>query len=398
MIKKNFYLLTFIVFAILPGLGKAQVISTVAGTFNGDGYSARSIGLNPVGAVTDSLGNMYIAVPDRHVVMKLSVAGVFSTVAGTGVYGFKGDNGPAIAAQLRSPWKVAVDKAGNVFIADNLDNRIRKVTPAGIITTVAGNGGAGFSGDGGQAIYARMQGPADLAIDGSGNLFVADYVNRRVRKIAPNGIISTVAGSGVSGRGGDGGSAKLAQLGFVTGISVNSRGELFIADNTNSTVRKMDVNGIISTVAGSGVKGFSGDGGDANLAAFNAINGVAADKLGNIYIADAYNNRVRKINASGVVTTVAGTGGGSFSGDNGAATAAQMYRPSAIAIDKSGNLLISGNFRVRKVTISTGIITTMAGNGTGGYCGDNGPVTKAQMYHPVAVAVDKACNMFFVDR
>jgi sugar lactone lactonase YvrE len=306
--------------------------------------------------------------------------------------------GPGASAQLKNPWKVAVDTKGNVYIADNLDNRIRKVSPTGIITTIAGNGQSGFSGDGGQAIYARLQGPAGLAVDAAGNIFIADYVNRRVRKIATTGIITTVAGSGIAGNGGDNGPATAAQIGYISGIALNNAGELFIADNTNSKVRKVGTNGIITTVAGNGVQGFSGDGGLATAAMFSAINAVAVDKLGNLFIADSYNNRIRKVNASKIVSTVAGTGGGGFSGDGGLATSAQMYRPTSVAIDLAGNVLISGNFRVRKLTVSSGIITTVAGNGTGGYCGDGGPVTKAQLYHPVALTIDGSGNTFIVDR
>ncbi len=399
MIKNySLFLAVLCALTILPGGAKSQIITSVVGNFNSDGYGPTSIGLNPVGEVLDAAGNMYIAVPDRHIVLKLSAAGTFSTLAGTGISGYSGDNGLAKSAQLRNPWKVAVDAAGNVLIADNIDNRIRKVTPAGIITTIAGNGRGGWSGDGGLATSACLQGPVAVALDASGNMFIADYANRRVRKVTTAGIISTVAGNGVSGIGGDNGPGTSAQLGFVSAITFNNSGELLIADNPNGKVRKLNKSGIITTAAGIGGLGFSGDGGLATLAKFNAINGLAVDKSGNLFICDTYNSRIRKVNTSGIVTTVAGTGANGFGGDGGLATAAQMYRPRNVAVDLSGNLLISGSFKIRKVTVSTGIITTMVGNGSGGYCGDNGSVTKAQIYHPVGVAADGAGNVFVVDR
>ncbi|MEO6723210.1 MAG: T9SS type A sorting domain-containing protein [Ferruginibacter sp.] len=397
MIKKYFYSLA-ILFTIFQSALNAQTINTLVGTFTGDGYNATSIGLNPVGQAMDAAGNLYIAVPDRHVVVKLSTAGIYSTVAGTGIYGFKGDGGPATSALLKNPWKVAVDGSGNIYIADNYDHRIRKVSSSGIITTIAGNGAPGFSGDGGPATAAKINGAVAVEVDGSGNLFIADYVNRRVRKITPAGIISTVAGNGVSGRGGDNGPAKSAQLGYVSAIALNSAGEIFIGDNTFGIVRKVDANGIITTVAGTGTYGFSGDGGLATVAKFNAINGVAVDRSGNIFIADTYNNRIRKVNTSGIVTTLAGTGGTGFTGDGKAATTADIKAPRNVAVDNAGNVLISSNFRVRQVTVSTGIINTIAGNGSGGYCGDNGPVTKSQIYHPVGVAADGSGNIYIVDR
>jgi hypothetical protein len=398
---KNYLCIAAIAAAtLLPTKGEAQIINTLAGGYNGDGLSAKAIGIKPVGQALDALGNMYIAVPDKHVVMKLSAAGIYTTFAGNGVWGFSGDGGSATAAQLKNPWNVAVDGMGNIFIADNHDNRIRKVTPAGIISTIAGNGLAGFSGDGGAAVSAKINGPVGVVADTYGNVFIADYVNRRVRKVSASGIITTIAGNGTAGTAGDGGEARLAQLGFVAGIAINSIGEIFVADNTYAKIRKVSVSGIITSIAGNGKSGFSGDGGIATAATFNAINSVAADKLGNLFIADTYNYRVRKVNVDGIVSTVAGNGGGAFdgSGDGGAATSAQIYRPSFLAVDALGNILISTNFQIRKVTTGTGIINTIAGNGTGGYCGDGGPTAKAQFYHPVGVFEDSTGNTFLVDR
>ncbi|MEO6547417.1 MAG: T9SS type A sorting domain-containing protein [Ferruginibacter sp.] len=396
---KNYLNLILIFFISVSSFHvKAQVINTVAGGFNGGGLRDTLLGINAVSQTVDAAGNMYIAVPDRHIVMKLSASGVYTTLAGNGVYGFGGDGGLATSAQLRNPWNIAVDAAGNVFIADNYDNRIRKVTPSGIITTVAGNGIAGFSGDNGLATSAKISGPTTVLTDTAGNIYISDYVNRRVRKVAPNGIIITIAGNGTAGTAGDGGLATLAQLGFVSGISRNSKGEIFIADITYSKIRKVDTAGIITTVAGTGTTGFTGDGGPATSATFNAINGVTVDKLGNIFIADSYNNRIRKINVAGIITTVAGNGGAGFTGDWAAATSAQVYRPVNIAFDTAGDLLITSSYRVRKVTNATGIIKTIAGSGSGGYCGDGGQISAAQFYHPAGITADLFGNIFLVDR
>lgn len=399
MIKLKFlFILAIVSSSIFSLVGKAQIITSIAGGFNGDGYGATAIGNNTISQVTDAAGNIYIAVPDKHIVMKLSTNGIYSTVAGNGIYGFSGDGGLATAAQLKNPWNVAVDAAGNVFIADNYENRIRKVATNGIITTIAGTGKGGFSGDGGLATAAKLMGPVAVLTDAAGNIYIADNANRRVRKITTNGIINTIAGTGVAGTTGDGGQAILARLGFLSAIALNAAGELFIADNTYHIVRKVAVNGIISRVAGTGASGFSGDGGLATAAKFNAINGVTTDLSGNIYISDTYNNRVRKVASNGIITTIAGTGGGGFSGDGALAKLAQLYRPTNVAIDPAGNLLISSNFRIRKLTVSSNIINTIAGNGSGGYCGDGGSVSLAQFYHPVGLAVDQTGNIFFADR
>ncbi|MCW3094164.1 MAG: hypothetical protein JWP81_5233 [Ferruginibacter sp.] len=399
MIKRK-YLLVLTIFSctFFSFAAKGQIINTLAGGFNGNGLRDTLTGINAVSQAMDAAGNMYIAVPDRHLVMKLAPTGIYSVLAGNGIYGFSGDGGQATAAQLRNPWNVAVDALGNVFIADNYDNRIRKVAPTGVITTFAGNGSAGFSGDGGPAISAKLSGPVAVITDKPGNVFIADYVNRRVRKVAPTGIITTMAGNGTAGTAGDSGPATAAQLGYVSGVSINVAGEIFIADINYNKIRKVDLSGIIRTVAGTGIAGFSGDGGLATAATFNAINGVVADVSGNLFIVDSYNNRIRKVNSAGIVSTVAGNGGAGFSGDWSLATQAQIYRPNNVAVDLNGNLFISSNARVRKVTTSTGIIKTVAGNGSGGYGGDGGPVSKAQFYHPVGVATDRLGNIFFVDR
>jgi sugar lactone lactonase YvrE len=314
---------------------------------------------------------------------------VITTVAGGGAS--LGDNGPAISAQVYSSGGVAVDAAGNLYIADYYDNRVRKVTN-GVITTVAGNGTAGFSGDNGPATSAQLYFPEGVALDSAGNLYITDAGNRRIRKVT-NGVITTLAGNGTLGFSGDNGPATSAQLAGPEGLAVDSAGNLYIADVTNQRIRKVS-NGVITTVAGGGSSGL-GDNGPATSAQVIPA-GVAVDSAGNLYIADFGNGRIRKV-SNGVITTVAG-GGSSGLGDNGPATSAQLSGPSGVAVDAGGNLYIADydNFRIRKVT--NGVITTVAGNGTmPGFSGDNGPATSAQFGFPESVAVDSAGNVYVVD-
>jgi sugar lactone lactonase YvrE len=324
--------------------------------------------------------------------------GVISTVAGNGTWGYSRDGGPATSAQLYYPYGVAVDTAGNLFIADYFNKRVRKVTPGGVISTVAGNGTWGFSGDGGPANSAQLSGPYGVAVDTPANMFIADSNNNRIRKVTPGGVISTVAGNGTSGFSGDGGPANSAQLSSPYGIAVDAAGNLFIADYGNQRIRKVTPGGIISTVAGNGTSGFSGDGGPANSAQLYNPSGVAVDTAGNLFIADQGNNCVRKVTPGGVISTVAGNGAWGFSGDGGPANSAQLYGPAGVAVDTAGNLFIadSGNQRIRKVTLG-GVISTVAGNGTEGFSGDGGTATSAQLHNPSGVTVDTAGNLFIGD-
>ncbi|MHC4499218.1 MAG: NHL domain-containing protein, partial [Planctomycetota bacterium] len=287
---------------------------------------------------------------------------IITTVAGT-TAGFSGDNGPAIAAQLNQPSGVGVDGVGNIYIADQANDRLRKVIVAtGIITTAAGTT-AGLSGDNGPATAAQLASPVDAAVDTAGNIYIADYNNDRIRKIlAATGIITTVAGT-TSGLSGDSGPATAAQLNNPSGVAVDGAGNVFIADYDNHRIRKViSPTGIITTVAGT-TAGFSGDNGPAGLAQLNRPVRVILDGAGNFYIADQNNHRIRKvIAATGVITTIAGTTQG-FSGDNGLATVAQLSFPSGLAFDNTGDLYIAdtGNSRIRKVVMTTGVITTVAG-------------------------------------
>ena len=484
------------------------IISTIAGTgvagFNGrDSLRATLAQLNnPTGVAVDASGNLYIADAGNNVICKVK-NGFISWVAGSLTAGYSGDSGIATVAKLNNPVRVAVDAVGNLYIADAMNNRVRKVNTNGIISTVAGNGTAGFSGDDGAATLANLNYPFGLVTDTSGNLYISDFYNNRIRKVNSNGIISTVAGNGISGYSGDGGSATSANISLPLGVLTDTNGNLYIADMGNNRVRKVSTNGNISTIAGNGTAGYSGDGGLATSAQLNeassiaidasgnlyiadynnnrirkvdnkgnistvggnglatyyssdgiaAINaelnnptGVATDALGNIYIADATNNRIRKVSNSGVIstlaggnttyaevsnpqgvavdaygnlyfadagnnriakvstsggytTTVVGNGVGTYRGDGGLATSASLYNPTGIAVDTSGNIYIADayNNRIRKVN-TAGIISTVAGNGTAGYSGDGGLATSAELYNPWGITIDNTGNLYIADR
>ena len=310
-----------------------------------------------------------------------------------------GDGGPAVEAKLAWPTGVTVDAAGNLFIADPEDQRIRRVDPSGAISTFAGTGEQGFDGDGGTALLARFSSPTDVEADAAGNLYIADASNNRIRKVNPSGTISTVAGTGERGFGGDGGPAGQAKLAGPGGVAVDAAGNLFIADSSNHRIRKVDPSGIISTVAGTGERGFSVGYGPAVQAMLSFPTGVAVDTAGNLYIADYENRRVRRVDPSGTITTFAGTGEADFfTQEGGQAVQATLSLPHGVAVDSSGNVFIadSGNARIHRVDPS-GIITTVAGTNVQGFTGDGGPATLARVYVPSGVAVDAAGNIFIAD-
>ena len=430
------------------------IITTVVGTGTagntGDGGSAASAQLSvPQYLAVDRSGNLYIADTGNHRVRKVSAAGVISAFAGTGAAGYGGDGGLAISAQLQDPEGVAVDASGNVCIVDSSNNRVREVSAGGVINTVAGNGTNGSTGDGGAATSGQIAGSYGVAVDTAGDLFIAEFYGNKIRKVV-GGIIGTEGGNGVTFSG-DNGPATNAQLASVLGVAADGLGDVFIADNAavreiaatgiittvagngtccgsasgvaaNATavspegvaldgsgnifipdffnvVRKVSTNGTITTVAGNGTSGYSGDGSSATGAELgNPPGGLAVDGAGNIFISDTSNNRIRKVSATGTITTVAGNGTAGFGGDGGLATAAQLSGPQAVAIDGSGNLYIadSGNNRIRKVS-AAGVIMTFAGNGTGGFSGDGGLAVSAQLQVPLGVAVDSAGNVFIAD-
>jgi len=458
------------------------VITTVAGTgndtFSGDNGLAINAGIYPFDIALDSAGNLYIA--DSARIRRVS-NGVITTVAGTGVSGFSGDNGPALSAQLGGVTSIALDKAGSLYIGDRDNFRVRKVSN-GVITTVAGSGPGGngvmgmgpaltasfspcdiaadangniyicdfFSGTT-QKIYNGVistvggvwAGP--LAVDSSGNLFVGSHLGRQpfsgggpiIQEVSTKGVVTTVAGNGSGRFIGDGGPATSAVLSGPLGIAVDTQGDLYIADTDDNAVREV-ANGVITSVAGNegagGGCGSSGDNGPATNAQVYGPNAIAVDSSGNLYVANC--GEIRKVSAgvisavppgnfsnpmgvavdsagdiyvsdsifnpikeivNGVATPVAGKRSQGFSGDGGPATDALLSGPIGITIDSSGNLYIAdtGNNRIRKV--SNGIITTVAGNGTGGFCGDNGLATDARLSSPYGVAVDSSENLYIAD-
>jgi len=382
-------------------ISPAGVITTVAGNgnnaFAGDGGPAIKASLSgPSGVAADSSGKIYITDGGGRVRM-VSTNGTITTIAGNGNYGFYGDGGPATSASLFQPGGVAVDANQNLFIADTQNNRIRRVSVSGVITTIAGNGTAGFSGDGGPATAASLNQPAGVAVDSSGNVFIADYKNGKVRKVSADGRISTVA------------TPTLTFLFMPAGVAVDSSGNLFIADNNMSRVLKLPPGGSLTAVAGVGEVNPAclptqscGDGGPATAAILNRPAGVAVDASGALFVADTRNNRIRKVSPDGIISTVAGNGTYGFSGNGGPATSATLEYPAGVAVDPFGNLFIAdyNNGEIRKVSAS-GIITTIAGPGDfsnhAWSLAYTGPATSAEVYNPSGVAVDLSGNVFFSD-
>jgi cysteine-rich repeat protein len=439
-------------------------VTTVAGNgtvgYSGDGGPATSAQLNlPIGLAVDGLGNLYIADLYNSRIRRVDTAGIITTIAGNGNFGYSGDGGPATSAQLSGPTGVAVDGLGTVYIADNNNFVVRRVDLNGVITTIAGNGTYGYSGDGGPAISAQLNYPLDVALDRVGNVYISDPYNFAIRRVTKAGVITTFAGNGTSGYSGDGAPAKTAQLTYPSQLAVDAVGDVYIGDG-NGTIRRVDTGGVITTVAGTGTAGFSGDGGPATSAQLGAeydgySPGVAVDLLGNVYIADTSNGRVRRVDTTGTIasiagdgtldlgeggaatstqisictpsgvavdasgsvyiaegcfsrvsrvdsnglfTTVAGTGVAGYTGDGGAARNAQLGTPAGVALDGMGNLYITdyGDQRVRRVD-SAGVITTIAGTGIAGYSGDGGPATSAQLNGPSGVAIDGIGNVYIAD-
>jgi len=430
-------------------------ITVVAGSgphgYSGDNGRATNAELyTPQGVAVDGSGNIYIAdtVNERIRVVNTQTApirvanvtiqpGEIATVAGTGAYEYSGDGIPATNAELEYPNGVAVDRSGRIYIADTYNQRIRVVDNNGIISTVAGTGTQGYGGNGGEATKAELNFPNGVAVDGSGKIYVADTYNQCIRVVDNSGIISTVAGTGTQGYGGDGGPATKAELDNPVAIALDGSGNLYIADLDNQRIRVVNTGtkaitvanatvqpGDIATVAGTGTQGYSGDSGPGTKAELDNPNGVTVDGSGNLYIADTDNQRIRVVNTArnsvavanitiqaGDMATVAGNGTLSYAGDGESAVGASLYDPEDVAIDAMGNVFIADldNQRVRvvntgtkaitvaNVTIQPGNIATVAGTGTQGYSGDSGPATKAELYNPVAIALDSSGNLYIAD-
>jgi trimeric autotransporter adhesin len=327
-------------------------------------------------------------------------AQTINTIAGSALSGYGGDGGQATAASLQDPIGVAVDATGNLYIGDYGNNRVRKVNTSGIISTIAGIGYAGYSGEGGQATAAEIDGPGGLALDTLGNVYITELSGERVQKVdVSSGIITNFAGDGVGNFGGDGGSATAANLNYPTGVAFDAKGNLYIADDINNRVRIVDTSGIINTYAGNGTFGYGGDGGPATAAELESPTGLVADAAGNLYFGDQQNARVRLVNTSGIISTYAGSGTVGYTGNTGPATAAELDHPEEVALDASGNLYIDdeGNDEIRMVSPS-GTITRFAGIPTiGGFSGDGGLATAAELSGPQGVCVDNSGNIYIGD-
>lgn len=378
--------------------------------FSGDGGPAAEASFSsPIGISAAPNGTIFIADSKNHRIRRVSAAtGIITTVTGTGTAGFSGDNGPATQASLSSPQGVLYHD-GDLWIADTNNHVVRKVDgDTGVITTVAGSGIPGFSGDQGPATSARLLFPTRVAIDSSGNLAIADTGNFRIRRVdARTGIISTLAGNGENGFSGEDGIPTSAALSLPLGLAFNAAADLFIADAGNHRVRRViaarNVSGatnVIVTVAGDGEPPTEGDGGPATEASLSHPAGTVVDSAGNLLIADSGHHRVRRVDAqSQIITSIVGTDERGFSQDGVSAAGTLLNVPSALALDTHGALLIADreNHRVRRVDLQTGLITTIAGNGVAGFSGDGGPATEASLFSPQGLAVDTQGNVFISD-
>src|ERR1017187_9430384 len=417
-------------------------VETVAGSsLIGDGGPALAAQFSNIqGIAIDRLGNLYLSDTGNHRIRKVS-NGIVTTIAGTGVAGFSGDGGSALIAQLNSPYGLALDSTGNLYLADLGNQRVRRITPDGVITTVAGTGRKASSTDGGAPTDTSLLSPRNVAVDAAGNLYIAEFEGHRVRKLTPDGRLSTVAGTGVAGWSGDGNRAPAAQIDYPAGLAFDRAGALYFADSGNNAVRKLYADGTIGTVlgrnpgtalftplavamdpagtlyvgdstfvvrahttggkwttcAGTGVPSFSGNGGKAASATLNSVNDLAADVYGNLYIADGV--RLRRVDSSGGIVSLAGDGYLHSVGDGGLASLALLYQPSAVALDSAGNLFIadSGTERIRQVT-RDGAMTTLAGTGTAAQgAADGSPAGNVALNTPMGVAVDSSGNVLVAD-
>ncbi len=366
----------------------AYTIQTVAGSSNmGDGGPATAAQIGSIqGVAVDAKGDLFLSDTNNHRVRRVDTGGIITTIAGTGTAGFSGDGGPAGSAQLNLPYGLAVDAAGNLYIADLGNNRVRKVSPDGIIVTIAGTGVEGYSGDGGQANAAQLYTPRDVAVDAAANLYIAEFEGHRVRKVTPAGVIATVAGTGVAGLGGDGGPATVAELSFPAGLAVDRTGALYIADSGNNRVRKILSGGVISTLLG----------GSASTALATPT-AVAVDRSLTVYVAEYLSPIVHSYTAAGAWSNFAGSGAIGYAGDGGPAIAAELMNASHdLAPDLAGDVFVADGMRVREV-YADGLISTAAGDGYLHAVGDGTPAISAILYQPSAVEFDTSGNLFIAD-
>jgi len=387
-------------------------INTVAGTGTacsgacGEGGAATSAGLyNPVGVAVTSGGTIYLANSTNYVVDSFTVGGNIKLVAGNHSYNIETlmNGAPANGVVLMFPYGIAVDPSNNMFVADSNNFMVRElVNSSGLVNYFAGNGAYGYSGDGGKATSAGLTYDYGVARDSSGNIYIADTYDCLVRKVDTGGNISTFAGLVVSGAprcgvAGDGGPATQGELNYPYGLAADTKGNLYIADFYNHAVRKVS-GGTLSTVAGIlGVGGYSGDGGPATSGLLYEPTGVAVDPAGNVFIADYASCRVRKVNAAtGFITTVAGNGTCGFTGDGIAVQNGVAY-PQGVAVDANDNLFISDNYNIVRWVSPSGIMTTIAGTGAGGYSGDGGLATAALLNEPTGITLDSSGNVLVSD-
>ncbi len=373
----------------------AGVVTTLAGEAGNTGYSADGTGSAarfsyPSGVATDSSGNVYVA--DRSTIRKITPAAVVTTLAGEAGNGGSAD-GTGSAAQFSAPYGVATDSSGNVYVADTFNSTIRKITPAGVVTTLAGLAGSNGSADG-TGSAARFYRPWGVATDSSGNVFVAEFENSTIRKITPTGEVTTLAGLAGSGGSADG-TGRAARFLFPIGVATDSSGNVFVADSGNTTIRKITPAGVVTTLAGQAGSFGSADG-TGSAARFHNPQGVATDSSGNVYVADSFNHTIRKITPAGVVTTLAGLAGSNGSAD-GTGTAARFYQPFGLATDSSGNVYVaeSQNNTIRQIT-PAGVVTTLAGL-AGSYGSADGTGSAARFYDPLGVATDSSGNVYVAD-
>lgn len=397
-------------------------IETVAGTgtqgYAGDGGPATSAELNfPNGLFVDNSDNVFIADTENFVIREVS-SSTIQTFAGNHTVAYSGDGNAATSAALSAPGGVFVDGSEDLFIADTYNCAVREVAAAsGNVQTVAGNGTCGYSGDGAAATSAELNYPDGVFVDSGGDIFIADTENSVIREVvAATGNIQTVAGNGTAGYTGDGGAATSAQLSSPFGVFVDGSGNIFIADTDNSAIRCVVGTaggcfgstlavGDITTVAGTGTPcqdptTSCGDGGAATSAQLNFPGGLFVDGFGNLFIADTFDSKIREVAvATSDIQTVAGTGSAGYSGDGGPATSGLLYDPYGVSVDSSGNIFIAdtSNSVVREVVAVSGNIQTIAGNGTEGYTGDGGPATSAELAHPLGVAGDASGDLFVAD-
>jgi len=385
-------------------VAQQYTVSTVAGgapPFTPVAAKNISIGL-PTRVATDAAGNLYFT--SLNCVFRVDASGLLTRIAGNSRAGFSGDGGPAIQAQLNAPSGLAVDSAGDILVADTGNNRIRQITANGTMSTIAGNGTPGFAGDTFPAVGAELLAPAGVAVDSSGNIYIADTGNSNIREITTDGNINTIAGGGFRGFAGDTGLATTALFYAPQDVAVSSNGTIYIADTGNGNIRAITpgtVNGqtvpLINTVAGNAALTFAGDGGAATSASLFSPWAIALDSSGNLYIADYGNDRIRMVNTSGIINTIVGNGTIGFSGDGSTATNAMLNQPTGVAVDSSGNVYIADSWNFRVRKVASGNINTVAGNGLVSYSGDGGPAILAQLNGPQGIGVDKTGNLFIAD-